>query len=85
MRDEEPEWNKSIWQFPIMLLPLFHKPTDRESIVLSPVDSVDGMTASFTRIPRRTLLQIATHVEKHLNMHVFCDVTNKPPVTIEWE
>ena len=76
---------QSVWQFPVVLLPI-GTASARESVVLRPVDSIDGMTAEAfliepTKLERLTneLLQI------HGISAIFYDVTNKPPGTIEWE
>jgi GMP synthase (glutamine-hydrolysing) len=53
--------------------------------VLRPVNSVDGMTASFTEISRTVLRDLAINIRETLKLHVFYDITNKPPATIEWE
>ncbi|MBA3913965.1 MAG: glutamine-hydrolyzing GMP synthase [Acidobacteriales bacterium] len=76
---------ETIWQFPVILLPLVNKRADWESVVLRPVDSVDGMTASFSPMPKNILTTIARRIHEDLNLHVFFDATNKPPATIEWE
>lgn len=74
-----------IWQFPVILLPFVNKTTGQESVVLRPVNSVDGMTASFTKIRKGILFDLAASIRQALNLQVFFDVTNKPPATIEWE
>jgi GMP synthase (glutamine-hydrolysing) len=80
-----PKEMLEIWQFPVILLPLVNKKTGRESIVLRPVDSIDGMTASFTKLPKQILKNLACALRDKVQLHVFFDVTNKPPATIEWE
>jgi GMP synthase (glutamine-hydrolysing) len=80
-----PQEMSNIWQFPVILLPLVNRRTGWESIVLRPVDSVDGMTASFTKLSKELLLGLADCVTKEIGLHVLFDVTNKPPATIEWE
>src|SRR5439155_5228743 len=59
----------------------------RDSIVLRPVNSEDGMTANFARLPIEVLQHIADEIVARLSDvdAVFLDVTNKPPATIEWE
>jgi GMP synthase (glutamine-hydrolysing) len=74
-----------VWQFPVVLLPLGTE-TAPESVVLRPIDSVDGMTADVVlmnpdkleKLTRRLLClpEVAA---------VFYDLTHKPPGTIEWE
>lgn len=51
------------------------------------VDSVDGMTASYSKIPHDILETISvrlTNEIKGINRVVY-DISNKPPATIEWE
>jgi GMP synthase (glutamine-hydrolysing) len=57
-----------------------------ESIVLRPVDSLDGMTAQSVLMPE-DLLREMTHELLALKevAGVFYDLTHKPPATIEWE
>src|SRR5437867_5745302 len=59
----------------------------RDSIVLRPVNSEDGMTANFARLPIEVLQHIADEITARLSDvdAVFLDVTHKPPATIEWE
>ncbi len=74
-----------IWQFPIVLIPLMHSETGSESIVLRPVESTDGMTATFSKLPIALLSRIAKELQRALKVEVLYDITNKPPATIEWE
>lgn len=85
MMRHHPDIMGQIWQFPVILLPLVNKKTGYESVVLRPVNSIDGMTASFTKIRKGILLDLAASIRRALNLHVFFDITNKPPATIEWE
>lgn len=81
----ETGFDDRVWQFPVILLPLG---TDQagESIVLRPINSVDGMTADVILMSPDMLQQITARL---LNLDgiaaVFYDLTNKPPGTIEWE
>ena len=78
-------FEQQVWQFPVILLSLGTE-TAPESVVLRPIDSVDGMTADVVlmngdkleRLTKRLLClpEIAA---------VFYDLTHKPPGTIEWE
>jgi GMP synthase (glutamine-hydrolysing) len=74
-----------IWQFPVVLIP-FGALNDHNSVVLRPIHSVDGMTASAVRMPA-DLLKTITHELRQITgiAGVFYDLTNKPPGTIEWE
>ncbi len=75
----------SIWQFPVALVPLGSAP-GRETVVLRPVNSRDGMTADFARLPATVVDEIAaTLAALPLVDAVLYDVTNKPPATIELE
>ncbi|MEO8370052.1 MAG: glutamine-hydrolyzing GMP synthase [Candidatus Solibacter sp.] len=81
----ESGYDHEVWQFPVILIPLGsdHSP---DSIVLRPVDSVDGMTAQSVLMKAALREEITTellHVEGIAG--VFYDLTHKPPGTIEWE
>jgi GMP synthase (glutamine-hydrolysing) len=74
----------SVWQFPVVLAPIAFQ--SGESIILRPVNSVDGMTAGFAALPPQLLATISTSILRLPGVDaVFLDVTNKPPATIEWE
>jgi GMP synthase (glutamine-hydrolysing) len=78
-------FDKRIWQFPVVLIP-FGVPGAGESIVLRPIDSVDGMTASAVRMPSELLESMTAELRQIKGIAgVFYDLTNKPPGTIEWE
>ena len=74
-----------VWQFPVILIPVSFN--GGESIILRPVNSEDGMTANFAKLPVHVIQKIATEITAKLSSvnAVFLDVTNKPPATIEWE
>ncbi len=72
------------WQFPVVLIPLsLH---GGEAIALRPILSIDGMTAEYAEIEFSVLKELS---DKIMTMDgvdaVLCDITNKPPATIEWE
>ena len=74
-----------IWQFPVVLIPL-GSGSSPDSIVLRPVDSVDGMTAQSAPIPEALLGSITEAILSQPDIScVFYDLTHKPPGTIEWE
>ena len=75
----------AIWQFPVALVPLGAAP-GRETIVLRPVNSRDGMTADFARLAPAVLDELASSLGGLDRVDVVLyDVTNKPPATIELE
>jgi GMP synthase (glutamine-hydrolysing) len=75
----------TIWQFPVVLIPLGSTPSP-DSVVLRPVDSVDGMTAQSAPIPDPLLRSITDEILSEPGVScVFYDLTHKPPGTIEWE
>jgi GMP synthase (glutamine-hydrolysing) len=74
-----------VWQFPVVLIP-FGTPGRPDSVVLRPIFSVDGMTASVVRMPGELLAKLVRELRAHTDVAgVFYDITNKPPGTIEWE
>ena len=78
-------FDRAVWQFPVVLMPL-GTPERPDSVVLRPIDSVDGMTASVVRMPKDLLAEIVQELSAIPGIAgVFYDLTNKPPATIEWE
>jgi GMP synthase (glutamine-hydrolysing) len=75
----------AIWQMPVAMIPLGAAP-GRETIVLRPVNSRDGMTADFARLPAPVVAELAQALGALDGVDaVLYDVTNKPPATIELE
>jgi GMP synthase (glutamine-hydrolysing) len=74
-----------VWQFPVVLIPA--GTADRpDSVVLRPIHSVDGMTASAVAMPEDQLREICAGILAIPGIcAVFYDLTHKPPGTIEWE
>jgi GMP synthase (glutamine-hydrolysing) len=78
-------FDKKIWQFPVVLIPV-GSPARPDSVVLRPIDSVDGMTAQSVSMDETLLRLIAGKLlEVEGVCAVFYDLTHKPPATIEWE
>jgi GMP synthase (glutamine-hydrolysing) len=78
-------FDQSIWQFPVVSIPL-GAGIRPDSIVLRPIDSVDGMTARAVRMPEDLLASMVRELMQVEGVAgVFYDLTNKPPATIEWE
>jgi GMP synthase (glutamine-hydrolysing) len=81
----ESGFDKKIWQFPVVLIPA-GAGTRPDSIVLRPVDSVDGMTAQSVAMDEPLLRAMAGELLQSEGVSaVFYDLTHKPPATIEWE
>lgn len=78
-------FENKVWQFPVVLLPLGTNARP-ESVVLRPINSVDGMTADVVLLDPDALHRLTGEL-LHLDgiATVFYDLTNKPPGTIEWE
>jgi GMP synthase (glutamine-hydrolysing) len=82
---QESGFDALTWQNPVILIPLGAL-NDHNSVVLRPIDSVDGMTASAVRMPAKLLETIVQELREIKGIAgVFYDLTNKPPGTIEWE
>ncbi len=86
-------WYRKVWQGFAVLLPLKTVGVmgDGRSyehvIALRVVDSVDAMTADWTRLPYEVLERISARIineVKGVNRVVY-DISPKPPSTIEWE
>jgi GMP synthase (glutamine-hydrolysing) len=78
-------FDAAIWQFPVVLVPVGTE-DHPDSVVLRPIDSVDGMTARAVRMPSDLLEKIAHGLLSLPGIAaVLYDITNKPPGTIEWE
>jgi GMP synthase (glutamine-hydrolysing) len=81
----ESGFDQKVWQFPVVLIPL-GTVEHPDSVVLRPIDSVDGMTARALRMPAELLEKMSDELLRMGSVAgVFYDLTNKPPATIEWE
>ncbi|MBR1921661.1 MAG: glutamine-hydrolyzing GMP synthase [Kiritimatiellae bacterium] len=84
---------KSIWQTFAVLLPvrtvgvMGDQRTYEYTCAVRSVDSVDAMTADWTRLPYETLGAISNRIINEVRgiNRVVYDVSSKPPATIEWE
>jgi GMP synthase (glutamine-hydrolysing) len=81
----ESGFERKVWQFPVILLPVGVAGAP-DSIVLRPIDSVDGMTAQSVLMEEALLRALAAELLTVPGIAaVFYDLTHKPPGTIEWE
>ncbi len=81
------------WQYFAVLLPIktvgVHgdKRAYGYTIALRCIDSIDGMSGTFSNIPYKILEKISLRITNNIKVvnRVVYDITHKPPGTIEWE
>jgi GMP synthase (glutamine-hydrolysing) len=87
-------WYDKVWQSFVVILPsvrsvgvMGDERTYENTVVLRSVDSRDGMTADWSRLPHDLLAKISGRIVSEVKgvNRVAYDVSSKPPATIEWE